>query len=76
MKYYLEKDSVLRLIHSFLNDLRPESTGLICDIYEAVNHMEEVTGSRYRCFDCSFADCTAPDGMPCSHKIKKEEDNG
>lgn len=73
MKCYLDKDSVLRLIRSFLNDLRPESTGLICDIYEAVNHMESTTGNKYKCLHCSMAECVLPDGTPCSRKMKKEE---
>jgi len=73
VKYYIEKDSVLNLIRSFLSDLRPETTGLICDIYEAVDHMESTTGNKYKCLSCGFSECTQPDGWSCSHKMKKEE---
>lgn len=39
MKETIDKAETLNVIRSFISSLRPEATGLITDIYDAVNHL-------------------------------------
>ena len=43
MSEMIDKAAALDTIRSFICSLRPEATGLISDIYDAVNHLESVT---------------------------------
>ncbi len=43
MKIYIDRSEALRTIRSFISELRPESTGLICDICDAILEMDDVT---------------------------------
>ena len=67
----INKQDVLNVVLSFINDLRPESTGLICDIYDAILKMDEE--KEYGCVSCSMARCIN-ESHPCNRKRSLEKD--
>ena len=40
MEIYVNRGDALRVIRSFISGLRPESTGLICEICDAILKMD------------------------------------
>lgn len=76
MNEVIDKAATLNIIKSFISSLRPEATGLICEIYDAVLHMQAeqpklkgkwILVDGYRCSVCNYKLLTTGLPMYCPH---------